>query len=263
VAGAAEGPNEPIFSSISTDTFGSGNAGSIFINAMVLSLDSGFIASSSPFGIGSGNSGSIFIDVSDLNMFAGSGIVTSSSQSAGGNIEIQASNLVHIVDSRITSDANGVTPTDSGGNIHISQPEFFVLNNGEINASANAANGGNITIVTGAFVSSSDSIVTASSNTGVDGVITIESPNSVTGTVVELTAEIFSADELLIDQCSPRAIRERSTFTRDSGSAPPRPDAYLSAGTSLATPSAAKATDYAEARLADLDVTARQGDCGP
>jgi hypothetical protein len=240
---------------------GSGQGGSILINAREVLLNDGGIATTSLSS--TGNAGAIIISVDDLILLAESEIETSSTQSAGGNIDIQAAHVVHIVDSRILSDANGVTPTDSGGNIQISDPEYFVLNNGEIGASANAGNGGNILIVTGTFVSSSDSIVTASSNTGVDGVITIESPNNVTGTVAELTAEIFSGDELLTDQCSPRAIRERSTFTRDSGSAPPRPDAYLSAGTSHVMTTAGDSTGYAEALLAGLDVTARQGHCGP
>ena len=216
----------------------------------------------SSFSDSTGNAGSIAITTNNLSLFAASDIITSSTQSAGGNIDIQATNLVHVLDSRITSAAGGVTPTDSGGNIQISRPEFFVLNGAEVRASANAGNGGNISIATDAFVASSDSIVNASSNTGVDGIITIESPNDVTGTVVELTAEIFSVDELLTNQCSPRAIRERSTFTLEGGAAPPRPDAYLSAGTSLAAPTAAQTMDDTGVRLASLYVTARPGECG-
>ena len=80
--------------------------------------------------------------------------------------------------------------------------------------------------------------------------------------MAELTAEIFSGDELLTDQCSPRAIRERSTFTLEGGAAPPGPDAYLSAGTSLGAPSVVQATNSKEAPLATLYVIARQEECG-
>ena len=59
--------------------------------------------------------------------------------------------------------------------------------------------------------------------------ITIEAPNDVTGSVVDLTAEIFDVDVILTDECTPRAARERSTFTVDRGTTPPRPDGFLSA----------------------------------
>jgi filamentous hemagglutinin family protein len=244
-------------SDISTSSLGSGDAGSIEINTGFLLLeDDGAILAftANKDGQGgsidivtndmrlenngsiislslnsTGNAGDISISTSNLEMFSGSDILTSSSQSAGGNVDIQATDLVYLVDSRIESAADGVTPTDSGGNVTINRPEFFVLNNSLISASANAGNGGNITIGTNAFVSSSDSIVTATSNTGVDGVITIESPNDVTGSIVDLTAEIFDADVILTDECTPRAFRERSTFTVDRGATPPRPDAFLSA----------------------------------
>lgn len=246
-----------IFSQISTSASGPGNAGSIDISTdSLLVADDGAISAFTAFDSGqggsinisardiqlvnngsiltasvdsTGNAGGITIATTNLSLFAGSDILTSSTRSAGGNIDIQVTDLVYLVDSRIESAANGVTPTDSGGNVTINRPEFFVLNNSLISASANAGNGGNITIGTSAFVSSSDSIVTATSNTGVDGVITIESPNDVTGSIVDLTAEIFDADVILTDECTPRAFGERSTFTVDRGATPPRPDAFLSA----------------------------------
>lgn len=239
---SASGPGDAGSIDISTDSllvedegaisaftaFDSGQGGSINISARDIRLDNnGSIITASV--ASTGNAGGITISTSMLEMFAGSDILTSSSQSAGGNVDIQATNLVYLVDSRIESAADGVTPTDGGGNVTINRPEFFVLNSSLISASANAGNGGNITIATDAFIGSSDSIVTATSNTGVDGVITIESPNDVTGSIVDLTAEIFDADVILTDECTPRASRERSTFTVDRGTTPPRPDAFLSA----------------------------------
>jgi filamentous hemagglutinin family protein len=249
---------------ISSDTFGNGEGGTININAVDSLQMTGQAGTNTGIfseAFAAGDAGSILISASNIGLFSASAIATASAQSAGGSINIQATDLMHVVDSRITSEANGVTPTDSGGNINIRRPEFLVLNVSEVRASANAGNGGNILIDTGAFVASSDSIVNASSNTGVDGVIAIESPNDVTGTVVALTADIFFVDELMTDQCSPRAIRERSTFTLEGGGVNPGPDAYLSASIPIAAANAAQAEGYIDARPAELFVTAQQVDC--
>jgi hypothetical protein len=253
-AGSVLLENDGVISAFTAQNTGAGGSIAIAAGEVLLTNNGSIFAASVD---SSGNAGNISITADDLLMFGESDILTLSTASAGGNIIIRADNLVYVVDSRIESAAGGVTPNDSGGNISVADPAFLILNSAIVSASANAGNGGNIDMATDAFVGSSDSIVTATSNTGIDGIITIESPNDVTGTVVELSAELFTVSEILADRCARPARRDRSMFVIDSGAAPPRPDGFLSAFGSIASmaddPSPDSAGQAAGKLLVSLD----------
>src|SRR5690606_12073111 len=138
---------------------------------------------------------------------------------AGGEIDVQASRSVLLVDATISAEAGGVTPTADGGNIVI-DPEFVVLDSSDVIARANAGNGGNITIRAGFFVGSADSRIDASSTSGIDGEVLIDAPNEITGTVLPLDTPAPAADALVVRPCVPRLAEERSSLTVATRAAP-------------------------------------------
>lgn len=205
-----------------------GKGGNIELVADNINLNSGaFINSKSQ---GWGNAGNLDLNVGDSFKLKDAAIETSSDLSAGGNINITVGHMLLLQKSRISSSANGVTPTDNGGNLSIRNPQFLVSNSSEILARANAGNGGNILLAAQYFVPSADSIVNASSKKGFDGQIIIESPNQVTGTVAVLELPALNAAELLRERCAAEALkRTHSSFTIDSaGGLGFRPGDFLS-----------------------------------
>ena len=78
-------------------------------------------------------------------------VSTESAEASGGNITLTAPNLIHLMDSTLTSSVQGQAGSN-GGNITI-DPQFVVIQNDQLLATANAGAGGNITIAaTGAVL---------------------------------------------------------------------------------------------------------------
>ncbi|BDA72637.1 hypothetical protein CAL7716_068030 [Calothrix sp. PCC 7716] len=145
----------------STLTGVEGKAGNIAINAGSLNLSDKAVISSGTFG--TGNAGNIFIQVNDLVALDDSGILSNVGDGAvgnGGNINIKSGSLSLVNSSIISAQVNAATANftggkGNGGNINIdvtgkvtfaqAQPGF---NNGIVNAVGAGAvgNGGNVTI---------------------------------------------------------------------------------------------------------------------
>jgi large exoprotein involved in heme utilization and adhesion len=211
---------------IFSEAWGTGGGGDIRITADRLDLTGQSWISASSWG--SSNAGSLDINLTDALRLSNSTIQTQATLSAGGNINLHVGNLLWLQNSNMGSSANGVTPTDSGGNLSISTPQFLILNQSGVWASANAGNGGNISLAADYFLQSADSIINASSQKGLDGQIVIDSPNEVTGTVAVLDAPPLDISELLGERCAAAALRERSSFTVEGrGGLPPRPGDLL------------------------------------
>jgi len=178
---------------------------------------------------GSGRAGTLSFDVAGTLALTDSSILTNAELSAGGNIDIQTGSRLLLHNSTISSSANGVTATDNGGNLTIAQPQFLVINRGNILARANAGNGGNITLAADFFLQSADSTINASSKTGLDGKIVIDSPHQVTGTIHVLQVPRLDISELLRERCAAAASEERSSFTVEGHTGlPSRPGDFLS-----------------------------------
>jgi hypothetical protein len=64
-----------------------------------------------------------------------------------------------------------------GGNVSI-DPQYVILQNGQILAQAADGTGGNISITAGLFLPDANSVVSADSGSGVNGTVTIQSPVS-------------------------------------------------------------------------------------
>ena len=140
---------------------------------------------------------------------------------------IVAGRTLKLTDSTISAEAGGVTPTDAGGNVTI-DPDYVIVNRGDVVARANAGNGGNITISAGFFVASAESAIDASSSRGLDGEILIDSPNQITGSVLPLEALPRRRRSDRPKERLPRASEQRSTLTVEARrSAAVAPGDYL------------------------------------
>jgi hypothetical protein len=165
-------------------------------------------------GLQHGNAGSLSIQVPIINILDGAEISARANRSGGGNIELIASQLVYLRNAQLTTSVKG--GFGNGGNLTLNQPNFIVLNHGQIKAEADAGHGGNIAIAANNFVKSVESVVSASSNLGVDGQITIDSPTEDVGSqVLNLSASFLNAASLFPRSCAARIADQRpSEFVR-------------------------------------------------
>ena len=141
-------------------------------------------------------------------------INTSAALADGGNIGINATNMVRLTDSIITSSVGNETKTDTtGGNVTI-DPQFVILQNSQIRANAFAGSGGAINVTAGVFLADPNSVVDASSQQGPQGTVNIQSPvQNVGGQLTPMAQEFSSAAALLAQQCAARAADGKfSTF---------------------------------------------------
>ena len=130
-------------------------------------------------------------------------MATEAKQADGGNIQVNAPNMVNLIGGKITASVGG-GPETVGGNIII-DPHNVVLNNGQVVANAYEGKGGNIRIVSDAFLASPESVVSASSALGVNGTVDIRAPiSSVSGTFGPMPGSFLSSALLLRDPCATR-----------------------------------------------------------
>jgi len=224
---------------ISTSTFGSGAGGNIVIGAGSMGLANAAVISAESFG--SGVAGTIAIDAgASLKLTGGSAITTAASSADGGNIQISAVDIVHLVDSRITTSVG--TGFGNGGNITI-DPVFVILQNSQIIANAFGGNGGNISIVSQFFLQDTASLVQASSQLGISGSVLISAPQvDLSSSLTVLPSAFFDASGLLRESCAARAGRSNSFVPAGRGGL-------------AAQPERAGFSDYASASAAPLAQT--------
>jgi filamentous hemagglutinin family protein len=205
-------------SAVSTNTFGNGDGGSIFLTAGKLvniqnggrvSADSGGTLAGQQFS-GSGLAGNINISAGDQIAMTSGSVSTRAVTSDGGNIIVNAPRMIQLTDSQITTSVE--SGFGGGGNINI-DPQFLILNNSQILANAFGGPGGNINITAdvflvnsgGRFPTSLAGIVDASSALSTPGTVNIEATfTNVTGTFAQLPSTPLQATELLRASCAAR-----------------------------------------------------------
>jgi hypothetical protein len=191
-----------------SETFSTGRAGDIsIINGGSLTLANHSEITSSSLGIlaDAGDAGNITIQSGSTVLLNDSAITTEASVSSGGQIEINAPEMIRLTNSRISTSVKGVSGESDGGNIKI-DPQFVILQNSQLVAQANAGAGGAINVIAEVFIADPNSLVSASSESGPQGTVNIQSPVQNLGE--ELTAlsdEFSSAAALLAQQCAARA----------------------------------------------------------
>ncbi len=150
-----------------------GAAGSITITAKDVVLQDRATINSSATSIG--EAGNITLQGADDIRLDGATLSTNATQSSGGNIKLEASDLIFLKDSRIESSVKGNSAT-KGGNISL-DPEFIVVSNSEITATANEGAGGNIDLVAKVvFIDRLGSLDASAGDPRLDGSVNIQAP---------------------------------------------------------------------------------------
>ena len=186
-----------------------------------------------------GDAGNITLDATEVRL-AGGTISTSAPGADGGNVTIQAKELVHLDVGEITA---AVQREGTGGNITI-DPVFVILQDGSrIVATAEcnslACAGGHIRITADNYFAFPDSVVsaTATGHPELSGTVEVNAPDSnLAGTLTALPASYLDAASLMRERCAARRSGERagSFAVRGAGGIPAEPDGLLPVAVPLA-----------------------------
>lgn len=174
-----------------------------------VSLSNGAAISASS--TGPANAGNIAINAGSRFLSQNASVTTEASQASGGNITVQATDSIRLVNSQINTSVQG-GPTTSGGNITI-DPAIMTLQNSQILAQAVQGGGGNINITAGTFLADQTSLVSASSQFGLSGSVDIQSPvSNLSGTLATLAQRPLQAQPLLTQRCAAQVNGQLSSL---------------------------------------------------
>ena len=223
---------EEVASGLLTSTVGSGNAGTIELNADHLEMQQGLIGSAST---GTGTAGSVGLRLAKgLSLGQGARVSVSSSQADGGDIDIETAGEVSLAKSELTASAAkdggsirllgtgnrnirdsrlSAEAGQDGGNITISKPGLLFMNRGQLTANAVHGDGGYISVVADTFLPSLDSLITASSEYGAQGVVEIDSVETdIGGGLVVLPDQLKDRSVNLAERCALQLQGDVSSF---------------------------------------------------
>jgi len=247
-------------STISTSTLGNGNGGDVSLTAgRSVNIVNGGLVSADSLG-GTGLAGNIKIVAGDQIAMDQGSVSTRAVTSDGGNITLNAPNLIQLTDSQVTTSVE--SGVGGGGNISI-DPQALILNNSRILANAFGGPGGNINIVAdvflvnnnAAFPTSLTGIVDASSALSTPGTVNIEATfTNVEGSVTLLPETPLKATELLRAACAARFAGGKTSSLVVGGrdGLPPQPGdllpspLYLASDANTAAPGATTMTGYSQ-----------------
>ncbi|NEN98108.1 MAG: hypothetical protein F6K50_22105, partial [Moorea sp. SIO3I7] len=230
-------------STISTEVLkgSTGSAGDLKITTSNLTItDRGQISAQSQ---GEGDAGNIEINVSDRLTATDGNIITATTQSAGGAIDITAKNIRLRGDSDITTSV--FSGADNGGNITITTDSLIAFADSDILAFARDGRGGNIKFTTPIFFGfafrpapkgtdpatlDNNNRVDINASGAVDGVITLPNLDFIENSLTELPDNLIDTDNLLANSCIVRTSEQEGQFIiTGGGNLPTRPgDASVS-----------------------------------
>ncbi|MEH1865412.1 MAG: filamentous hemagglutinin N-terminal domain-containing protein [Nostoc sp.] len=222
----------------------SGSSGDATINTGKLTVTNG--AQVTTTNQGSGNAGSVRVNARSTFLDEGGGITTATASGEGGNIFLRTNSLLMRNGSQISAEAGG---TGNGGNITITgySPADFValLEGSKITADAVEGMGGNISINTKGFFVCPTCQISASSQLGIAGQISIIAPEAESNfEVIDLPQEVAKPEQVVAQACRATTSQNRSEFTiTGRGGLPPRPSEQLSSGALISFESADAATE--------------------
>jgi len=232
-------------SRLSTASLGSEDAGNLRIHTGRLLVQDGAVISSASFG--EGTAGNIDITAHDTLQADNGTIATSTTQSAGGNVNITAGDIRLFGDSDIIS--NVASGADNGGNIDLEADSILAFDDSDILAFARDGRGGDITLNTPAFFGENyrpaprnTNPRTLDRNNQVDvnadasaaansGTITLPDTSFIQNSLTELPENQIDTDSLLANSCIVRRHQPtQGSFTiTGTGGLPQRPgDAQMS-----------------------------------
>ncbi|NER23355.1 MAG: filamentous hemagglutinin N-terminal domain-containing protein [Symploca sp. SIO1C2] len=184
-----------------------------------------------------GDAGNINLNVSETLTATDSDITTSTTQSAGGQIDIIAKDIRLRGDSDITTSV--FSGADNGGNITITTDSLIAFADSDILAFARDGRGGDITFLTPIFFGFAfrpaprgtdpatldlNNRVDINASGAVDGVITLPNLDFITNSLTELQDNFIDTDSILANSCIVRTEPQEATFTiTGGGNLPLRP----------------------------------------
>jgi len=179
--------------------------------------------------VGDGNAGNIRIESGSTVLIEQSSVTTEASQASGGQITINAPDMIRLIYSPISTSVAGAAGDSNGGNISI-DPDFVILQGSQILAQAFAGNGGAIDVTAGLFLADPASVVDASSTLGVSGTVQINAPiNNLSSVVARLSDSLLAVQALLRASCAAKLAQgSTSSFVeRGRDGIPAGPDGLL------------------------------------
>ncbi|MBX3304295.1 MAG: filamentous hemagglutinin N-terminal domain-containing protein [Nitrospira sp.] len=179
--------------------------------------------------VGDGNAGNIRIESGSTFLMERSAVTTEAGHASGGQITINAPDMIHLTNSHVSTSVAGAVGDSNGGNISI-DPDFVVLKGSQILAQAFAGSGGAIDITAGLFLADPSSIVDASSTLGVSGTVHINAAiNNLSSVVAQLPESLLAVQTLLRAACAAKLAQgATSSFVeRGRDGIPTGPDGLL------------------------------------
>jgi filamentous hemagglutinin family protein len=188
-----------------TPDFPTANAGSVTLNTDRLIVNNGALVTVRNLGLG--DAGKLMVNANRIDLTQGGGIAASTQAGNGGNLEINARDLIFMRDrGAITAQAKG---TGNGGNLFLQSPLIVGIDNSDIIAKAEQGNGGNIEIITNTVLGlvrrpilTPESDITATSDFGISGQITINGPEvALNENVIPLPTSLLDASQAITERC--------------------------------------------------------------
>lgn len=175
---------------------------------------------------GSGNAGTLRINADSIFLDNLGSITAASASGEGGNIFLKAQDLQLRHNSSITAAARG---TGNGGNILIDTDTLVVLEDSKITANAFQGHGGNIQIFAQGLFIAPDSAITASSQLGIDGTVEVTTPDTNLQSALEpLSARVITVEEAIAGSCLVRRNEQQGSFVyTGTGGLPMTPESIL------------------------------------
>ncbi|GJL56046.1 MAG: hypothetical protein NPIRA02_31780 [Nitrospirales bacterium] len=199
---------------------GSKSGGNITLSAeqnVLLSGDTTITAES----LGLGNAGAILIEAKNIVQVDNSRVTTQATKASGGDISLEATDMIRLKDSTIESSVQG-NQTSAGGDISL-DPQFVVLQNSRILATATSGFGGNIEIVGDVVLADPFSLapanLSASSEAGpqFSGNVDIRAPiQNLSETIAPLPEAILKVSALFAARCAAQKGGTFSTFVQSA-----------------------------------------------
>jgi filamentous hemagglutinin family protein len=199
-------------SSISTSTFGHGNAANISLNVDNIQLDANASLQSestaTKFG---GCAGTIQIHSKNaVRLIGNSALSTKTLDAGGGKVFVDAEKSISLLNGEITSSVK--QGAGEGGDVNL-RSAFMLMNHAKITANADEGDGGAIFITADYFIKSADSPIEATSNRGNDGTVKIDAPDiNITKGLIALPSTLLNASQWLRTPCTNRTGQESSHF---------------------------------------------------
>ncbi|MGG6265491.1 filamentous hemagglutinin N-terminal domain-containing protein [Leptolyngbya sp. AN03gr2] len=144
---------------------------------------------------GSGNAGTLRVNARSIDLDQRGQLAASTQSGQGGNIVIQSDQVKLQRGSSITATAGG---RGDGGNVTINTDILAILRNSSIIANAERGSGGSIAIRAQGVFSSSDSLISATSavDPQLNGTVQIDAPQTTVGDVAPSSVELLTIPPL-------------------------------------------------------------------